>query len=638
MADFAALREQAEAEYQRWLSPGRPRIVVNLATCSLTAGAAAVVEAIRQELAAQQIDAEVQTVGCDGPCFMEPWVDIQQPGGPRIRYARLDPTTARSLVRDVIKGGELRKDLAVAVVGERPHQGLPTLASLPFFAVQHRLLMRRYANVDPENIDHYVATGGYAAFVKALQMAPDRVIEEMKKSKILGRGGAAFPTGRKWEGCRAAQGYPKYIICNSDEGVPGAWVDRTLLEGDPHAVLEGMLIAAHAIGSDQGYFYIRSEYPLAEHRFALAVRQAEERGLLGENILGSGLTFRVQVRRGAGSYLAGESSALMSSLEGGKAMPRLKRPRSVEKGLFAKPTTMNNVETFANVPHIIQNGGDWYAGIGYRESTGTRLFSCSGHVRHTGAIEVKFGTTMAQIVDALGGALPGHRIKMVQLDGPAGGILPANLFDMPLDWTSYANVTAAVGSGGIVVMDERTCVVDLLAYCFDFNEDESCDRCTTCRLGTQKMKAMLAQAARGEASPGEPEMMARLADAMKRNSHCGLGQAAPNPLFSVFRFFRDEVDAHVFERRCPAHVCEPLLEYHVDPARAALPAEKLSQYTAGPAGADHELVVDVERALADPDGVALLESPAVHAVDRPQPAGLVQSRTLAEHWLVTNKA
>ena len=630
MREFEQIKSQAEQVWGEWRDPNRTKVIVGIATCSLASGAGASYEAIQRELEASGIRAELGITGCVGTCYLEPLVDIYKPGRPPLRYGNVTEALAPQLVRDVLAGDLLRTDLLVGTLTNEPYEGIPSFWSLDFFKPQQRQLTRRCGETDPENIDHYLATGGYTAFVKAItEMTPEQVIEEVKKSKITGRGGAAYPTGLKWEQCRKASGYPKYMICNADEGVPGAFVDRILLEGDPHAILEGMLIAAYAVGSDQGFIYIRAEYPLAAERFAKAIQQAQERGLLGKNILGTGMNFQVQIRRGAGSYVAGESSAQMSSIEGLRAMPRLKRPRSVEKGLWAKPTSMNNVETFANIPHIVLNGGDWYASIGTGKSTGTKLFSISGHIRYTGVLEVPFGTTTRAIVDAAGGAQDAHQLKMAQFDGPAGGILPASLFDTPIDLEEYAKVTVPVGSGGLVIMDERVCVVDLLRYCLDFNCEESCDRCTTCRLGTQRMKIMFERLATGQGEPGDLQIIEQLAHVMKRNSQCGLGQAAPNPVFSVLRYFREELETHIKEKRCPSHQCEELIEYRIDLARCTLCMQCVPACPVGAIEGQQVLSIRQEVCIKCDICVETCPEGAIPVVDRPRESIPVGRRRLA---------
>jgi NADH-quinone oxidoreductase subunit F len=553
MKAFQELQEQAKQAWEALTHSSKPRILVGAATCGRAAGALATLDAIRAELVRQGLDAQIETVGCIGLCYQEPLVDIIRPGGPRICYGKVTQERVPHLIETVLVKGEELEDMALGTVSGDGAE-TPSFFQQSFFQGQERRLLARCGIVDPCNIDHYIANGGYTALAKALfTMKPEEVIAEVKQSNIRGRGGAAYPTGMKWEQCRAASGSPKYIICNADEGDPGVFCDRTILEGDPHAVLEGMIIAAYAVGSTQGFIYIRGEYPLALDIFSQALRQARERNLLGPNILGTGLSFDVDIREGAGSYVAGESSAQMSSIEGLRAMPRLKRPRSVEKGLWAKPTTMNNVETFSNIPHIVNNGGGWYAAIGTERSTGTKLFSLSGHIQRVGVVEVPFGTPLGKVIMDLGGGAPdGRQVKGVLPGGPAGGMVPADKFDLPIDIDGFAKIGSMVGSGGFVVFDDSTCAVDLARYCAAFMRDESCDRCSTCRAGSQRLADYLAYIDRGEGSLQDLDKMAALCEVLKRNSHCGLGQTAPNAALTGLSFFRQEFEDHITKGLCPA--------------------------------------------------------------------------------------
>lgn len=571
MMDFDSVQAEAKKAWEAQTDGSRPRIIIGMATCSISAGAKETLQAVKKELTRKGIDAEVNITGCIGLCYQEPLVDVALPGRHRISYGPITTDLVPQLLGDVLSGKETAAELAVGTFGPRESASIPHLFDIPFMRFQTRRLLARCGLIDPENIDHYIALGGYSALAKAMSMPPEQVIDEVKRSQIRGRGGAAYPAGLKWEQCRAAKGYPKYIVCNADEGDPGSFVDRTVLESDPHEVLEGMLIAAYAIGSDSGYIYIRGEYPLAAHRFSTALRQAEEKGLLGANVLGSDFQFHVEIRRGAGSYVCGESSALMSSIEGLRGMPRLKRPRSVEKGLWAKPTSMNNVETFANVPLIINNGGDEYASTGMERSTGTKLFSLSGHVLRTGVAEVPFGTSLQTVIEDIGGGpLPGRKIKGVMPGGPAGGVIPATMFDLPIDFDTLAKAGSMVGSGGLVVFDDRTCIVDLARYSAAFMRDECCDRCSTCRTGTQKLVAFLDALSCGDGKPGDLERLGNLGEVVKRLSHCGLGQTAPNTALGALAHFRSEVEAHLLDKRCPAKVCSPLVQYRIDPLRCTL--------------------------------------------------------------------
>lgn len=528
------------------------RVIVGTATCGRAAGALKTLEAIKVEVARLKLDIEVETAGCIGLCYEEPLVDVVKPDGSRISYGRVTADRVPGFLEQVLVKGNASHDL---LLGSHSSIGtsLPSFFDQPFLRGQERRLMARCGLIDPNNIDHYIASGGYESLDKALtSMTPDEVIAEVKTSYIRGRGGAAFPTGMKWEQCRAASGSPKYILCNADEGDPGVFADRTVLEGDPHAVIEGMIIASYAVGSTDGLIYIRDEYPLATEMFRNALQQARERGLLGNNILGSDLCFDIEIRQGAGSYVAGESSAQMSSMEGGRAMPRLKRPRSVEKGIWGKPTSMNNVETFANIPHIVKNGGAWYAAIGTEKSKGTKVFSLSGHIVRTGVVEVPFGTPLSRVIMEMGGGAPKGRVKGVLPGGPAGGVIPAELFDSPIDLDGFDKLGSMVGSGGFTAFDDSVCILELARYCLMFMRDESCDRCSTCRAGSQRLMDYVVCLDQGNGSMQDLDRLAKLCQVLKRNSHCGLGQTAPNAIITGMKFFRQEVEDHINRKLCPA--------------------------------------------------------------------------------------
>ncbi|MDP2659763.1 MAG: NADH-ubiquinone oxidoreductase-F iron-sulfur binding region domain-containing protein [Dehalococcoidia bacterium] len=550
MKAFEDLQSKASASWNA-LSTSKTRIIVGAATCGRAAGALKTLEAVRAEVARQGLNAQVEMAGCVGLCYEEPLVDIIKPGGARVTYKQVTADKVPALVEQVLVKGVQASDMALGA--HAGGTGLPSLFDLPFFEGQERRLMARCGLIDPANIDHYIATGGYAVLDQALtSMKPDEIIAEVKTSYIRGRGGAAYPTGMKWEQCRAAKGSPKYVICNADEGDPGVFADRTVLESDPHAVIEGMVIASFAVGSDTGFIYIRGEYPLATEILHHALQQARERGLMGKNILGSEHSFDIQIRQGAGSYVAGESSAQMSSIEGGRAMPRLKRPRSVEKGLWGKPTSMNNVETFANIPHIVKNGGAWYASIGTEKSKGTKLFSLSGHILRTGVVEVPFGTPLGKVILGMGGGSPTGRVKGVLPGGPAGGLIPAELFDTPIDLDAYDKLGSMVGSGGFTAFDDTTCILKLARYCALFMRDESCDRCSTCRAGSQRLADYLACLEEGEGTPQDLVKLQSLCNVLKQNSHCGLGQTAPNAAMTGLKFFRQEFEDHINKKLCPA--------------------------------------------------------------------------------------
>jgi NADH:ubiquinone oxidoreductase subunit F (NADH-binding)/NAD-dependent dihydropyrimidine dehydrogenase PreA subunit len=418
--------------------------------------------------------------------------------------------------------------------------------------------------VDPRNIEDYIAIGGYASLAKVLKGAPEEIIERIRRSGLRGRGGAGFSTGSKWEFCRQGPGNPKYIICNADEGDPGAYMDRSVLEGNPHSVIEGMLIGAYAIGSTKGYVYVRMEYPLAIEHLGIAIEQATERGLLGSDILGSGFDFDLQVNRGSGSFVCGEETALMASIEGRRGMPEPRPPYPAQSGLWGKPTNINNVETWANVPLIIRQGEDHYAKIGTKTSKGTKIFSLVGKINNTGLVEVPMGITLREIVEDIGGGIPeGKRFKAVQTGGPSGGCIPAEQLDLPADYESLAEAGSIMGSGGMIVMDETTCMVEMAHYFLSFTQEESCGKCTPCRIGTRHMLEILARIKQGEGTLEDLTKLQELADTVKAASLCGLGQTAPNPVLTTLRYFRDEYEAHIYEKRCPALSCTDLIYFEI---------------------------------------------------------------------------
>ena len=557
---FAAIRDKAQATWTSKQDSKVPRIVIGMGACGISIGANRVKAAFESELKQRGIAASVEKTGCNGMCHREVLVDIVRPGKPGITYGNVTPAVVPSLIEDCVAKDGTRPDLAVATLGEETVDGIPPYRELPFFKWQQRIVTRHWGLIDPDSIEDYIANGGYGAFAKALfEMKPEEVIEEVKKSDLMGRGGAAFPAGVKWESCRKAKGYPKYVICNGEEGEPGIFKDRRLMEANPHSVIEGMLIAAVAIGSDQGYFYIGGEHLLAIERVQRALEQAKEYGLLGNRILGTDFSFKITVRRGAGSYAAGESSALMSSIEGRRAMPRVKLVRSVERGLWMKPTSMNNVESYANIPDIVRNGGAWYAGIGTEKGKGTKLFALSGNIANTGLVEVPIGTSLRRLVYDIGGGIPGgKRFKAAQPGGPSGGCLPASLLDIPMDFDPLEEVGSTMGSGGLVIMDEDVCMIDMAKYFLDFDQRESCGRCTSCRIGTQRLYDILEAISIGEGVPKDLEMLEVLGEVTREASLCGLGQAAALFALSTVRHFPEEYRAHIEEKRCPANVCREI--------------------------------------------------------------------------------
>ena len=530
-------------------------------------------DTLRDEAHARGLDLVLVATGCIGYCQQEPLVDMALPGRGRVLYARVTPDRARDLIA-ALASGELPAEGALAVIPEEnppaglePAGGLPLLNELPFYARQHKIVLRNSGLIDPARIEEYVARGGYQGLACALlDLDPQTVVDQVARSGLRGRGGAGFPTGRKWQICHDAPGQPKYVVCNGDEGDPGAYMDRTVLESDPYSVIEGLTVAGYAINARQGYIYVRDEYPLAVERVTQAVARAGELGLLGEDILGSGFDFNVTVVRGAGAFVCGEETALISSIEGGLGEPRPRPPFPATSGLWSKPTVINNVKTLATVPVIISQGADWYAGIGTEGNAGTVVFSLVGKVANTGLVEVPLGLTLHDMIESIGGGgLDGKTVKAVQTGGPSGGCLPARLFHLPIDYETLTEAGSIMGSGGMVVMDEETCMVDVARYFLNFTMAESCGKCTPCREGTRYMHEILTRFVEGEGTPEDLELLEEVAGWVKAASLCGLGQTAPNPVLSTLRYFHDEYEAHVMEKRCPAGVCRALIRLTILP-------------------------------------------------------------------------
>ncbi len=519
-------------------------------------------EALEKEIEVKNLKDEVLVIatGCNGFCERGPILLVQPEG---IFYQNLKVSDIPFLVEEhLLKGRPVKKLMYIPPADKKP---VPIMKDIEFFKHQRLIALRNRGRIDPEKIDEYIAFDGYEALAKALtEMTPEGIISEVTASGLRGRGGAGFPTGNKWEACRSEKRTPKYIICNGDEGDPGAFMDRSVLEADPHAVIEGMIIGARAIGAERGYIYIRNEYPLALKRLDIAIRQARAYGLLGEDILGTGFHFDLEIVQGAGAFVSGEETALMASVEGKIATPRQRPPYPARKGLWGKPTVINNVETWATVPNIIRRGADWFAGLGTETSKGTKIFSLVGKINNTGLVEVPMGISLRDIVYGIGGGIPGNReFKAVQIGGPSGGCIPAKLLDLPVDYESLTEAGAMMGSGGMIVMDDKTCMVDVAKYFLNFLRDESCGKCVSCREGTQRMWEIVRDITEGKGKESDLGLLEELAAACKDASLCGLGQTAANPILSTLRYFRHEFEAHIFDKRCPAGVCTKLIRYVV---------------------------------------------------------------------------
>ena len=561
---YEQLQKQSAAKWAQFDSPDVARVLIGMGTCGRAAGGDDAMDLIAPVLSRLGVDAVVSETGCLGLCYVEPLVELQRPGGPRILYGHVTSENIEQLLEDVFGAGDLRTDLAVAVMAGEA-EGIPAFTDLPMIKPQVRVVLRNCGVIDPADLDHYIARGGYGGLAKALAMSGEDVIGQVKASGLRGRGGAGFPTARKWELARASESDQKYVICNADEGDPGAFMDRSAIEGDPHSVLEGLAIAAYAIGASAGYIYVRAEYPLAIERLETAIAQANERGLLGEDIFESGFSFSVRIKKGAGAFVCGEETAMMASLEGGRGMPRTRPPFPAQKGLYGKPTNINNVETLANVPVILSEGGAAFAKNGTEKSPGTKTFALAGKIVRTGLIEVPLGISLREIVYDVGGGIPDDKeFKAVQTGGPSGGCIPADLLDLSVDYEHLTQAGAIMGSGGMVVMDDETCMVDVARYFVDFTQKESCGKCVPCRLGTRQMLEILQDITKGEGAESDLDLLGEIAESVKLGSLCGLGQTAPNPVLTTLKYFANEYAAHVTDSKCPAGVCRALTTFVID--------------------------------------------------------------------------
>ena len=532
------------------------KIVIGQGSCGVATGAKKTAAEFEKQLAEKNLDAVVDITGCVGTCYLEPIVDVYDDNGEMTRYVKVQPDKVAEIVDNHIAKGEVVTDMAIAAEDQE------------FIEKQKRVVLRNCGIINPEKIDEYIEVGGYEAIKKVVtSMTPEEVIEEIKISGLRGRGGAGFPTWFKWNACRQSPGTEKYMVCNADEGDPGAFMDRSVLEGDPHSLLEGMAIAGYAMGANEGIIYCRAEYPLAIYRLEIAMAQAREKGFLGKNLFGSGFDFDIRIKAGAGAFVCGEETALIASLEGERGMPRLKPPFPAAKGYWQKPTDINNVETLANVPWILSNGGAAFGAMGTEKSKGTKVFALAGKIKKGGLVEVPMGLPLKDVIYGIGGGIKDDKeFKAVQMGGPSGGCIPAHLIDTPVDYENITKTGAIVGSGGMIVMDETTCMVDMARYFLDFTRKESCGKCNYCRIGTKRMLEILERITNGEGKDGDIELLEELAMKIKDGSLCGLGQTAPNPVLTTIKYFRNEYEDHIYNKKCTAKSCKALIKFEITDA------------------------------------------------------------------------
>lgn len=532
------------------------KVIIGQGSCGVATGAKKTAAEFEKQIAAKNLDAVVDITGCVGTCYLEPIVDIYDDNGGMTRYVKVQPENVAEIVDQHIAKGVAVADMAIS---EEDKQ---------FIEKQKRVVLRNCGSINPEKIEEYIAVDGYKAIEKVVTtMTPEDVIEEIKISGLRGRGGAGFPTWFKWNAAKQSPGNEKYMVCNADEGDPGAFMDRSVLEGDPHSLLEGMAIAGYAMGANEGIIYCRAEYPLAIHRLEIAMEQAREKGFLGKNLFGSGFDFDIRIKAGAGAFVCGEETALIASLEGERGMPRLKPPFPAAKGYWQKPTDINNVETLANVPWILYNGGAAFGSMGTEKSKGTKVFALAGKIKKGGLVEVPMGLPLREVIYGIGGGIKGDKeFKAVQMGGPSGGCIPAHLIDTPVDYENITKTGAIVGSGGMIVMDETTCMVDMARYFLDFTRKESCGKCNYCRIGTKRMLEILERITNGQGKDGDIELLEELAIKIKDGSLCGLGQTAPNPVLTTIKYFRNEYEDHIYHKKCTAKSCKALIRYDITDA------------------------------------------------------------------------
>jgi len=565
---FEELIKEAEKRQKEFNEIQTPKIQIGLATCGIASGALETKKAFEEILTERGLEAQIRTVGCLGHCYAEPIVVIENPGFPPIMYHQVTPGKARMLVKSFLEEGDPLFEYVLGATEE--NDLIPMVNDFPRFSQSRPLVMEKCGHIDPDSIFDYLAEGGYATLVKVLKEPPEEIIQTILNSRLRGRGGAGFETGRKWDLALKSAGKEKIVICNADEGDPGAYMDRTILESNPHQVLEGMAICAYAIGANRATFYVRAEYPLAVRTVSQAVEQARELGLLGEKILGSGFNLEVDLFQGSGAFVCGEETALIQSMEGFRGMPRHRPPYPTDQGLEGKPTVINNVKTLASIVPIIDRGADWYKETGTETSPGTAIFSVVGNVVHAGLVEIPMGVTLNDLIFNVCGGIPNKKaFKAVQIGGPSGGCLPGNFLDTPIDFDSLKEAGAMMGSGGMVVMDEDTCMVDVARYFVDFTQKESCGKCTFCRIGTYHLLEILTRLTKGEGREGDLELLERLSRDIQAGSLCNLGKTAPNPVLTSLQYFREEYEAHEREKRCPACVCRSLTAFYIDLEKCA---------------------------------------------------------------------
>lgn len=565
---YGALLNAALEKRAFRLNAAGPRISIGMATCGLAAGAFETKKAFEETLKSLGLHAHIRSVGCLGHCYAEPLVIIENPGFPPILYHQVTPGKAKMLVKNFLVDGDPLFEYLLGAMEE--NDLIPSAMNFPRFCLETRVITENCGHLDPEDVSDYIAIGGYAGLVAALKSTPEAVIEAVRDSGLRGRGGAGFSTGAKWEMARQGRDAQKTVICNADEGDPGAYMDRAILESNPHQVLEGMAICGHAVGAPRGIVYVRAEYPLAVKIVAKAISDATRTGLLGKNILGSALDFEVSIFQGSGAFVCGEETALIYSIEGKRGMPRHRPPYPVQAGLWGHATVINNVKTLASVPAILKRGSQWFRSMGSDNSPGTAIFSVVGKVHHAGLVEVPMGTPLRKLVfDICGGVPHKKRFKAVQIGGPSGGCLPEGFLETPIDFDSLNKAGAMMGSGGLVVLDEDDCMVNLARYFLDFTRHESCGKCTFCRIGTHHLLGILDRICKGDGRDGDLEALETLSHAVKQGSLCGLGRTAPNPVLTTLRYFKEEFEAHINEKRCPAKMCRTLTAYYIDLEKCA---------------------------------------------------------------------